>query len=461
MTSTATPTSAPTKKLFREPAQTESVKCLSCGGPISLRSFGAKQRVICPHCGSTLAPEDSGALALLEAAARKHQESVLPLHARGTLDGAEWEIIGICWRRCVVDGIAYPWQEFLLFNPYRGFRWLIHSLTDHHWSLGQDLGGAPQIQAKGHHSVRYGKTKYKHFQGATAVVTYVEGEFTWEVHVGDKADINDFVAPPRGLSIEQSAGPDGVELNFTADRWLPAKEVWAAFKQPGKPPTPRGVAATQPNHWWAMQRSLWLSCLIFLAVWWVLTGMIASNRPGKLAFEQNNISFDEPFSKEITIGDEGDRTALEITFSADPLEQSWAFAEIMLVNLATEEATGLGAEVEWYSGYDGGESWSEGSRITTVTVGGVAGGKYLLQIHPQRDTTNLPSPTGDLSFAIPNYSLSGIARSPTTYDIRIVQDVYLTRYSVLAFCLITLFPLLSLILGRSFEKRRWHNSDYS
>ena len=46
-------------------------------------------------------------------------------------------------------------------------------------------------------------------------------------------------------------------------------------------------------------------------------------------------------------------------------------------------------------------------------------------------------------------------------DIRIVQDVYLTRYSVLAFFLITLFPLLSLVLGRSFEKRRWHNSDYS
>ena len=145
---------APPVKLFREEAQAETVKCLSCGGPIALHSFGARQRVVCPHCGSTLAPEDSGALTLLEAASRKHQPSVLPLHARGQLDGIEWEIIGICWRRCVVDGVAYPWQEFLLFNPWHGVRWLIYSNSDGHWQLGQALDGAPQILKTRHPAAR-------------------------------------------------------------------------------------------------------------------------------------------------------------------------------------------------------------------------------------------------------------------------------------------------------------------
>lgn len=454
--------SEPVKKLFREPAQTESVKCLSCGGPIALRTFGARQRVVCPHCGSTLAPQDSGALALLEAASRQHQPSMLPLHARGTLDGVEWEIIGICWRRCVVDGVAYPWQEFFLFNPLHGFRWLIYSLTDGHWALGWALDGAPELLQGGHHSVRYADTRYKHFQGAVAVVTYVEGEFTWEVHVGDKADVNDFVAPPIGLSIEQSAGPDGAaELNFTAQRWLPAREVWTAFKQDGKPPKAHGVASTQPNGWWALQRSLWLSCAVFLVAWWLLSGTIQHNRPGRLAFEKTNISFEEPFSQEITIGKDGDRTAIEVQLTAQPLEQSWAYADIMLVNLATEEATGFGIEVDWYHGYDGGESWSEGSRVQTAVVGGLPGGKYLLQIHPQRDTTSLPSARTTAGLDLPVYTLSGIAQSPTSYDIRITEDVYLTRYSVLAVLVILLFPLLSLLLGRSFEKRRWRNSDYS
>lgn len=442
----------PPPKLFRDEAQVESVKCLSCGGPIDLRTFGAHQQVVCPHCGSILAPGDSGALTLLEAAARQRQTSALPLQARGTLDGIEWEIIGICWRRCVVDGVAYPWQEFLLFNPYHGFRWLIFSNSDGHWSLGQNLDGAPEVLKARQHTVRFGKQRYKHFQGAVATVTYVEGEFTWEVHVGDKAEVNDFVAPPLGLSIEQASGPDGAELSFTTQRHIDAKEVWKAFARPGKPPKERGVGALRPNHWHQNRRSLWLSCLGFFVAWWLITDRLAEIRQPTLAFERTSIGFEEPFAQEITIGTPGKTSAIEVTLTADPLANSWAYADVLLVNVATEQAVGFGIEASYYHGYDGGESWSEGSTVATVAIGGVEGGQYLLQIHPQRDTTNLDNS----AFSGP----SGV-NSPRTYDIRIVQDVYLTRYSALALNIILFFPLLGLLLGWAFERRRWHNSDYA
>lgn len=439
------------RKLFREEGQTETVKCLSCGGPIALRSFGARQQVVCPHCGSTLAPEDSGALRLLAAASRQHQASALPLHARGTLDDIEWEIIGICWRRCVVDGVAYPWQEFLLFNPYRGFRWLIYSNSDGHWSLGRNLDGAPEVLAGSHHTVRFGKQRYRHFQGASAVVTYVEGEFTWEVHVGDKADVNDFVAPPRGLSIEQSEGEDGVEIGFTVQQHVEAATVWKAFARPGKPPRQRGVGALRPNTWYRQQRSLWLSCLVLLAAWWLASARLEATRPGTTAFERVDIGFDEPLAQEITIGEPGKTTAITFTMSARPLENSWAYADVLLVNVATEEAVGFGVEVSYYHGVDGGESWSEGSSHTSVTVGGVPGGQYLLQIQPQRDTASIDPPA---------YNPSA-SHSPRAYTVHIAQDVYLTRYSVLALVIIVSFPLFALLLGWIFERRRWQNSDYA
>lgn len=430
----------PPLKLFRDEAQVETIKCLSCGGPIALHSFGARQRVVCPHCGSTLAPEDSGALTLLEAASRKHQPSVLPLHARGKLADIEWEIIGICWRRCVVDGIAYPWQEFLLFNPWHGVRWLIYSNSDGHWQLGQGLDGAPQILKQRHHGVRFGKQRYKHFQGAIAVVTYVEGEFTWEVHVDDKAEINDFVAPPIGLSIEQSSGPDGVELNFTVAEHIDAAEVWRAFQQPGKPPRTRGIGALRPNHWHRGRRSLWLSCLVFVAAWWLLSDRLAASRHTTVAFQRDHIGFEEPFAQEIKIGTPGETTAIEFTLAASPLDNAWAYADVLLVNLATEEAVGFGIEASYYHGIDGGESWSEGTSRTTHTIGGVAGGQYLLQIQPQR---------------------GGTGSTPTEYEVSVRQDVYLTRYSVLALTIILFFPLLAWLLGWLFERRRWNNSDYS
>jgi len=444
------PREAP-KKLFREEARAESVKCLGCGGPIALHSFGAMQRVICPHCGSALAPADSGALALLSEATRKHQDSALPLHARGTLDDIEWEIIGICWRRCVVEGIAYPWQEFLLFNPYRGFRWLIYNNTDGHWSLGANLDGAPEILPTAHHQVRFKDRRYKHFQASDAVVTYVEGEFTWEVHVGDRADANDFVAPPHGLSIEQSRGPDGAEINFTVQQHIDAKTVWNAFARPGKPPRTRGVGALQPNPWHRHRRQIWLSCLAFIGVWWLLTGYLVGARHSGTVLREDGLGFDEPLTRELTIGREGERTAIKLTFSAEPLDNSWAYAEILLINLATEEAVGFGLEASYYHGVDGGDYWAEGNQRPSVIVGGVDGGKYLLQLQPQRDVAALNDST---SF------LLGASKSPISYGVQLVEDIYLTRYSVLALLVILGVPLFSHIMGVTFERRRWRNSDH-
>lgn len=445
----------PTPKLFRDEAKAESVKCLACGGPIALHTFGARQRVVCPHCGSTLAPQDSGALAVLEAAARQRQTSALPLHARGTLEGVEWEIVGICWRRCVVDGVAYPWQEFLLFNPYRGFRWLIYSISDGHWTLGGNLDGAPQILDSRHHAVRFRGRRFKHFQGAAAVVTYVEGEFTWEVRAGDRADVNDFVAPPDGLSIEQASGPDGAELTFTAQHHVEPAVVWKAFGQPGKPPRSHGVGALRPNPWRRHRRSIWLSLLVFVGAWVLLTWLLASGRQERRVFADNNFDFADAYSRELTIGREGTRTAIEFTLTAEPLENSWAYAEVMLINLATEEAVGFGVEASYYHGVDGGESWSEGSPRATVTIGGVEGGKYLLQVQPQRDTANLPV-AGELY--IPIY---GSARSPTSYGLELVEDVFLVRYSALALLIILGIPMFGGLMGWLFERRRWQNSDYS
>ncbi len=438
------------RKLFREPGETGSIKCLACGAPIALHSFGALQRVVCSHCGSSLAPDDSGALALLEAVARAHQPSVLPLHARGTLDGIQWEIIGICWRRVVVDGVAYPWQEFLLFNPYHGFRWLIFNKTDGHWSFGKNLDGAPQSLRRQHLAVRFAGKTYRHFQGGTAAVTYVEGEFTWEVRVGDEARADDFVAPPYGLSVEQSSGNDGTEFNFTEQRHLDRREVWKAFDCPGKPPREHGVGMLRPNTWRRQAGSMWLSCFLLFAAWWGVRGYVdSSGPPASTVFERQAASFDEPFTEEIEIGNDDRNVAVDFRFSATPLDNSWAYAEVLLVHMTTEEAIGVELEVGYYFGRSGGESWTEGSRAITKTLGAVPSGRYLLQVTPQRDTAGL-SPTAAANI-----------RSPTGFSLRIEQDVPLTRYDVLALLIIFLFPLFGLIMGFIIEKNRWSNSDYA
>lgn len=432
------------RKLFREPAQTESVQCPACGGPITLRGFGAVAQVSCPYCGSELQPQDSGPLRLLQQVQRQRQTSTLPLNARGTLDGHEWEIIGIVWRQCVVDGITYPWQEFLLYNPYRGYRWLVYQMTDGHWSIGEALPGAPQAGSRGHKSVRFKRDTYKHFQTSMAQVSYVEGEFPWQVHHGDSAVAHDYIAPPHGLSIEQQTAEDGgADVNFTRMHHIEPKAVWKAFGLKGSPPPTRGVGTLQPNPWSQGGKLLWASFAMLLALWVGASFLYLQAREPKVVFEKNDLGM-EPFSQEIEIGKPGEKTTLDLRFSAQPLSNAWAYADIMLISQATEEAVGMGATAEEWHGVEGGESWREGDQSETISVGGVEGGKYLLQIVPQAGAqAGQPAPT-DLKISV-----------------RVRQDVVLLRYLVLPLLVILAFPILNFLLGRMFEARRWSKSDYA
>jgi Domain of unknown function (DUF4178) len=432
------------RKLFREPAQTQAVQCPACGGPITLRGFGAIEQVSCPYCGSELRPEDSGALALLRQVQRQRQASVLPLYARGTLEGIESEIIGIIWRQCTVDGITYPWQEFLLYNPYHGYRWLIYQMTDGHWSLGQALPGAPKAIASGHKSVVFKRKTYKHFQTSTAQVVYVEGEFPWQVHHGDQAVTHDYVAPPTGLSIEQQASEDGgADVNFTRMGHVEPAQVWKAFGQKGSPPPTSGVGTLQPNPWLRGGKLLWLSFAALLVLWLGASWLYLQGRTNKVVFEKHDLTM-EPFSQEVEIGKTGETTTLDLRFSAQPLSNAWAYVDVMLISQSSEEAIGIGATAEEWHGVEGGESWREGDQSETVHVGGVPGGKYLLQIVPQAGAeVGQPSPT-DLKLSV-----------------RVRQDVVLLRYLVLPLLVILAFPFLNFLFGRIFEGRRWSKSDYA
>ncbi len=422
----------PPRRLYREPAKADTIKCPSCGGPITLKTFGTSERVACPFCGSLLGADESGALALVQAAARARQPTTLPLHARGALFGTTWEIIGVCKRSCRVDGVTYPWEEFYLYNPYAGFRWLVHALTDHHWTFGGTLDAAPRLRGG---SLTHRGTSFRHFQSAVATVDYVEGEFTWQVEVGDKAKVHDYVAPPHAISLEASEGDDGEEVNRTSQVHVDPAEVWRAFRQPGKPPRARGVGMIEPNPWRLGGRTFaaWgLLSALSIGAWFVEAGAARETT----ALEVDGVA--EVVSAPLTIaGDAPQNLAVEIYVPS--VANNWRYFEGMLVDAATEEATAFEIEVSYYSGVDGGESWSEGSTHTSVTLGGVAPGNYVLQV--------TPAAAG-----------AGAELLPFTVEVR--QGVFLHRYGV-AYLLLALVALATpLALSLSWERRRWQNSDH-
>ncbi|MBC8072430.1 MAG: DUF4178 domain-containing protein [Deltaproteobacteria bacterium] len=429
---------------FRDEAQVEAVQCPSCGGPITRSGFGAIEKVVCPYCGSELAPSESGALALLQAVRRQQRQSVLPLHARAELDGATWELIGIVWRETSSEGTTYPWQELLLFNPYLGYRWLLFFVYDRHWALGRPLDGAPKLSAMlGRKRASWRGATFKHFQSSLTRVTYVEGEFPWQVRAGDQAVAHDYVAPPEGLSVEESRSEDGAEVAYTQMEHLDGAAVWRAFKLRGDPPRPIGVGPFRPNPWRRGTMVTLLSTAVMFGLWLVISIAYSAARDDEVVFQRSGIPF-EPLTEEIVIGKPGEVTTLDVQFTARPLNNAWAFAEVILVPKDSDEAIGVGIEVDQWHGVESGESWSEGTAIQTVALGAVPGGSYTLQVMPQAGQGTTPSPTPGM-----------------VYDIRVRRDVVLLRYVFIPLVIIFGVPFVLLLVGGIYEAQRWKNSDYA
>jgi hypothetical protein len=116
------------------------------------------------------------------------------------------------------------------------------------------------------------------------------------------------------------------------------------------------------------------------------------------------------------------------------LNNTWIYLSMALINLDSGQAYDFGREVSFYSGVDGGESWSEGTRSDEATLPSVPAGQYYLRIEPDSDTP------------------------PVNYAVRVYRDVPTLWFLPLALVALSLYPLIVWLRSRSFETQRWAES---
>jgi len=416
-----------------------SLSCPQCGAAIELRTLDQAQSVVCSSCGSILDARDPN-LALIQGFQAKQKfEPQIPLGTRGTLKGEKWEIVGYQVRSITVDDTAYYWDEYLLFNPYKGFRYLTQ--YDGHWNDVQIVKAAPTETMSGGRPVvaLYGET-FKHFQTATATTEFVLGEFPWQVRVGDRVETRDFVAPPRMLSEERTAE----ETTWSLGTYMTGAQVWAAFALPGKAPHARGVFANQPDEFMPRAGSLakyWLRFVAVLVVLGLLRLVTASRetvfatnssffRPGALA---DSLAFVTP-----TFQVKGRTANLEVTTEAQ-VDNGWAYFDYALVNETTGQTYEFGREVSYYHGRDSDGNWSEGSRRDRAVLPSVPSGPYFLRVQPEAQV-----PTDFLE-----------------YRIVVRRDVPILFPYLAGLILLAVPPLLVGLRAWGMERARWEESDYA
>ena len=407
--------------------------CPHCAAPLTIHS-GAIESIGCVNCGSIIGVENDKVRLLAQAAQQMKVVPWLPLGSKGTLNGVAWEAIGFLRRSTRSEGVEYAWSEYLLFNAEAGFAWLTE--YQGHWNFARTLPKPPTV-ARGQMSFSYQRKLFKRFSAGMAEVTYVEGEFYWRVSIGESCLVEDFICPPRMLSRELT----DKEVTWSAGEYLEPEALCAAFGITALPPKRIGVYANQPNPLHERHRKVWqlfwplalaATCVQLFFVFFV-SSQVVLKQPLVLSAANDEALTTREFVLDAPV------RSLRVKHRTD-VDNNWIGLNTTLVEKNSGEAYQGAQEISYYSGSEGGERWSEGSRDDAISFRNVPAGTYYLNVE---------------------YELGGDRNvNPRVVDtIEVIGNPVPWSNYVLVILFLLAFPLFSRWRRNAFEAERWSESD--
>lgn len=425
-----------------------AARCTECNGMLDLKAPDATKRVACPYCGALLSIE-AGKLSFLQLLERPPYEPEIPLGAKGRLfdpteeapakgkpagQPPEWTCLAFLIRSCEVEGTRYPWNEYLLWNREKGFRWLMQS--NGHWTwLRPVAAGEATLSVR---VANFHGTSLRAYQSVFTRTDFVLGECYWAVEVGERARATEFVAPPFSLNVDQTSTEATLTWGTLIDKSVVEKTF--GLKQPL--PKPEGIAPAQVNEFkakaWdaAKWAGIWSCCLIALMVVFSTMGTTQTYFQGAFSTPPE-VAGGSPEAQRFTETFVVPKAVpLEVTIVAGGLDNGWLGVSADLVNQDTGEVISVYGEPSYYSGVDDGERWSEGSREVTKQTDVVDPGNYLVRLTPSFDPGR-----------------------PFDYSVKVAADDGAQPCCPISFIIVLLLsPLYFWVRASGFETAKWNDS---
>lgn len=357
--------------------QSQGTNCPNCAAPVHIRAEGQSMSAVCGSCGQvidTSKPEWTLVDRVVQTTLRIRP--VLPIGARGIFKGDPWEVIGFMRRK---DRWC-QWDEFLLFNPWLGFRYLVTFRG--HWSFVRILPG---------HSTgsTWNDESFVLFAREDVTTTDVLGEFYWRVHAGERVRLVDHVAPPRILSSETSKELN--EIAWSGGEYVDYREVQAAFlTEKGQMlPPPNGIYLNQPNPHLERWKSARTPFLFALAAFVMIQLFCLGLGDLRKIFELPTAYQRDAATKTIVTDAfdvSGGSGALHITANTAMLPSGGYLAmQGTLVNQATQQTYPVSLPMTNHLGqYD--------ELSSTAVLSSVPSGKYYLRFDPDAAATVTQAP---------------------------------------------------------------------
>lgn len=413
------------------PRKVKVISCPRCGSSVTIRNPGASLSVVCDACKSLLDAQDAN-FRILDTCARatKNFQPLIPLGARAQLFGKLWECIGFCARR---DG-GYSWEEYLLFNPYYGYRWLVN--LSGHWNFVRSIKDTPKLDYSGKTATLDGK-KYSLFNRGNAVYDFVQGEFYWNVHVDESVSMEDFISPPYMLSSEKS----GQDIVWSIGEYVEHSLVAKAFNLKSFR-KPSGVGANQLTGSQREFASIKKSAMVLfglLTLAQIVSFILCANK----SVDVENFTFSP--NKKGSVNSrvfkiEKDKANADLSFVA-PVDNSWLWISGALVNNDTGLSFPFEKSIEYYHGHTDGEDWSEGSIREELGFSHVPAGNYYVSMDYESGSFK---DTGD-----------------NAYRMTVSSDVPDSGNYFICLLLLSVFPVLYSFAVYGDNVKRWSESDFT
>jgi hypothetical protein len=387
---------------------------------IEVKYFG------CPNC-NCLFSYNENELKLIKKYDYSPTGTILKIGSKGSIDGETFEIVGLIIKK--VHSIYY-WREYTLFSKSGKVKYL--SETDGHWILLEQIPESYDVSRK-YQKLVHNEITYNLYEYTESYIASVYGFFEFDIPK-KSVKMVEFINPPFVISIEEIGTND---LTYFGTH-ISSKEIKKIF-QINQLPHKTGVGLVQPFLF-----NVYNTLIVFLAVAIFILSTYLIFNIGRT--EQNvlytSMNFEDYRNKEFISPSfvlKGSPAPLVVSASSN-VDNSWANAQVSLVNESTSEEEFAQKDIEYYHGYSDGEKWSEGSRNATFNFCGVAQGKYHLVIVPSKQESDL---------------------SNQEMNIKAVWNESSMWNFMMSLIFLAVIFLVIFFLKKNFEQRRWENSDFT
>lgn len=404
------------------------IPCYDCNTETELEVGFEVVNFVCPNCQTLYARDKEGGFRRRFQFKTELNDFPLEIGDVGFLKGSEYKVTGILVKNIHPN---YRWTEFVLQNNENEFLYL--SFSKGHWIVLTEM--KEEFNVKGHPLVlEYNDEDYDLYDYSDSKIINAQGFFDFELPHKNVIHLVEYIKPPFMISVERM---NGTETAFYGE-YITRSEIKKAFKKQYLPHQ-AGVNLIQPSRFNIKNTGIIFCCIALLMIttnWFIY----------KDQFEQTVFSktlrFSDFNNKEITSEAfvlKGGSAPMTIKVSSD-VDNSWANLNIALINEDTSDEVYANKDLEYYHGYEDGESWTEGSRSEEFNICGVKEGKYHLLITPMKAPEDANNP---------EMRVSVIWNEPSSRNVWMVIIGMIVIYFVIRY------------LKMNFERERWAESSYS